>query len=307
MKRGIIEGTGSVITFLPHTNRRKGLRMASPSIAPSRRKPRFCRNCSVDIRHLTRTARYCQDTCRREMQTRLRLERTLNRHLARSCDECAKPISADRSPKAIVCSTECLKRRSEGLRQAALPCSIYICEAPSSARTGLYAGLCPAHAWRKKHNKDMDAPIQAWTKSAVCSYGSCGRKVRAMTLCASHYEMDRFGLPLRPIGTKSNGRLATVEYGTQRVTKGGYIRVKTSNGWQREHTMVMEQYLGRTLLEHELVHHKNGQRDDNCIQNLELCTYSQPPGQRVSDKLEWIAKFVSDYGLQIVGQPPLLP
>ena len=258
---------------------------------------RICKNCEKDISTLPRRATYCSNTCRRNTSSARSRERVRRRRTDRACVECGQPIPTDRQMKALTCSDICSRiRNRNGVIDKRISCIISGCDGYMHAQKGKYAGLCAAHAHRKRYGKDMTARvIRKKPVQGDCEFPECNRRVRAQGLCASHYEQKRLGLELRPILSRVEYR-DVVPVGTKTHMEAGHIRVKTENGWRREHTLVMEEYIGRPLRSDELIHHKNGDRADNRIENLDLCVKRQPPTQRVKDQVAWARQILADYG-----------
>lgn len=115
----------------------------------------------------------------------------------------------------------------------------------------------------------------------TCAVAGCMREYYATGLCDLHYNRKLREGDVGPVGTRvrSNGTIWKDE-------KTGYLYQYK----RLHHRLVMEKALGRRLSVNESVHHRNGIRDDNRLENLELWVKPQLAGQRVEDLVAFVVE-----------------
>lgn len=156
--------------------------------------------------------------------------------------------------------------------------------------------MCSTHYHRALgyKNQKIDDPIFR-RGLRICSIDGCNEIVKSKDMCNLHYA--RF----RRIG--ESGPSTKIYKGKNRYVNSGYVYLKVDG--QRpmaEHRLVMSELLGRPLAEWENVHHRNGVRDDNRPENLELWAKPQPSGQRVEDLVRWVVECYRDDVLALLGE-----
>ena len=182
------------------------------------------------------------------------------------------------------------------MRQRSI-CSVVGCDKQVDAKE-----LCHGHYQRLLRHGDVgDDPLRS--SGRLCSVPDCRRPHKAFGYCPAHYktvpcqwEIPRRIDPIREVageGFLNHGYWIVPVPKTVRWLVGGASSIG-------EHRLVMALHLGRALRPDEVVHHRNGDRADNRIENLELWLTSHPKGQRVEDvvafSIEMLARYAPEIG-----------
>ena len=150
---------------------------------------------------------------------------------------------------------------------------------------------------KKQWNEDVMTPSDMPIRQAFGTWNNfviaCGFKP---------YKPHLSELAIKNKILAKKGKRSSHWKGGKHIDRHGYVQVWRPEhpnakmaGYIHEHRLVMSEYLGRPLRPYENVHHKNGNRSDNRIENLELWVTMQPSGQRPEDLVKFAKEILNAY------------
>lgn len=142
-------------------------------------------------------------------------------------------------------------------------CSVVGCDADAKCK-----GWCWLHFGRWRRNGDPELRLRHDNAGKACAVDDCDEPAdKARGLCGKHYQRWRIhGDPTVRL-YRDDGRV---------IMSTGYVHVRcpghpmaSKNGYASEHRKVVYD-AGIEIPEGHQVHHKNGIKDDNRLENLEV-------------------------------------
>jgi hypothetical protein len=165
------------------------------------------------------------------------------------------------------------------------------CQQPDRSRDVYARGWCGMHYKRWLRT---GSPVRG-ERAVSCAVEGCDRQAKSRGWCHAHYQRwrthgdVRADLPLRAAG----------ECDAEGCDRPRHARQWCSTHYRRalarghpDGTVPMARHLQRPLREDEVVHHINGNRTDNRLENLELWSTAHPKGQRVEDKVRFAVELL---------------
>lgn len=134
----------------------------------------------------------------------------------------------------------------------------------------------------------------------ACQIDECAKPVAHRGWCSAHYKAWlRHGDPLvRLRRARGTGSLTEDRYITV-LCPSEFESMGQGNGRNAKrvllHRLVMARHLQRCLLPGETVHHRNGDRQNNALRNLELRVGAHGKHQAVEDAVEWACELLRRY------------
>lgn len=267
-----------------------------------------CTQCGTEfsVKPAKRHQRYCSYDCRDAARK--------IHHADKICEQCGTGFTVTRERQTLqrFCSKSCVTAHEavHGRVAAQVPMIDFSCK-----RCGSPFSFKPSYVteYRRKFGKD---PAYC---SRPCAYAgrkadADGRNTISCKNCGKDFVRSRRNgtgniyrqqeLCSRQCKNEWVSKVYREKHGLPQMTrriKRGYVvlRIPASDGnpvrEMLEHRFVMEQHIGRPLLSVETIHHKNGDTQDNSIENLELRHGNHGPGQVVADKVAAAIKLLKLY------------
>jgi hypothetical protein len=172
-------------------------------------------------------------------------------------------------------------------------------EAARRSATAWYEAHKHEIADRARPSQTLEAKAAYRESRPPCAVEGCEKKKHyANGYCVRHgARVQRRGEP-GPAGRLTQQR--------NNIDSAGYRRLQGGDPSSTlEHRQVVELVLGRPLEKYENVHHKNGLRADNRIENLEVWVTPQPKGQRPEDLIEWAVEHYPELARAALNGEPV--